>query len=187
MYVNPVLNQPTASSVRFTYSYLQLWIFAGDLSFSSSIRWSARHDPTRAMKIFWKPAPPSPPSSSSSPSEPDDDDDDHDDNANATDAPTSRAAPAAAPLLSSPERIALAAPLFASLHAALRDSSELLPAAARSLGGWSVGLLERFALADVGRGAEVPAPEPRVGSPMRVATNAEIPIRVVPYSQALLE
>jgi len=117
------------------------------------------------MKIFWQRLP----AAASGPSSP-------------------SAASAAAPPFSSPERVALPAPLFACLRDALRQSAALLPAGTRAFGAWSVALLERFALADVGRAAEEGATaEHREGTPMRVATTAEIPIRVIPYSEALME
>jgi len=117
------------------------------------------------MKIFWQRAPAarSPPSSPSTTS-------------------------AAAPPLSAPEHVALPAPLFACLRDGLRASAALLPAGTRAFGAWAVALLERFALADVGRAAEEQhPPAAREGTPVRVATTAEIPIRVIPYSEALME
>lgn len=48
-----VSNSTSLSHVTFAHRS-KLWVFAGDLTFSSSVRWESRQDPTRAMKIFWK-------------------------------------------------------------------------------------------------------------------------------------
>ncbi|OCL11743.1 hypothetical protein AOQ84DRAFT_286583, partial [Glonium stellatum] len=46
------------------------------------------------------------------------------------------------------EEVAFPAPVYRALEEALRGSAELLPASARKFQGWSVGLLERFELAN---------------------------------------
>ncbi|OJD29851.1 ubiquitin-conjugating enzyme e2c-binding protein [Diplodia corticola] len=115
---------------------IMIWVFTPDLSFSSSIASSAsataddagRHydNPTRAMKVLWKPAA-----------------------AQNGDVTQSSAVAAAGQALDrqslSTEELSLPPPAFDALKEGLHESGAWLPASARTFREWNVGLLERFA------------------------------------------
>ncbi|KAF2088328.1 hypothetical protein K490DRAFT_65005 [Saccharata proteae CBS 121410] len=102
---------------------LNIWVFTPDLSFSSSVQSSARQDPTRAMKIFWKQIPRQQISGATSQS---------------LDKQSL-----------SVEELNLPQNAFEALAVALKESAELLPASARRFSDWNVGLLERFQERDI--------------------------------------
>ncbi|KAK7521825.1 ubiquitin-conjugating enzyme E2-binding protein [Phyllosticta citriasiana] len=121
-------DEPQASKVNEggeSLEPIEIWVFTPDLSFSSSVphaRESDGHgtaDPTRAMKVMWKPAPHLKP--------------DHE-QGQALDR-----------LSLSVEEARLPVHVFAELKKRLRSSGAWIPASAKKMGEWNVGLLERFA------------------------------------------
>ncbi|KAK7564569.1 HECT-like ubiquitin-conjugating enzyme-binding-domain-containing protein [Phyllosticta citricarpa] len=104
---------------------IEIWVFTPDLSFSSSVPHARKSDgygtadPTRAMKVLWKPAPHLKP--------------DHE-QGQALDR-----------LSLSVEEARLPVHVFAELKERLRSSGAWIPASAKKMGEWNVGLLERFA------------------------------------------
>lgn len=110
---------------------IMIWVFTPDLSFSSSITSSDddsnghRNDPTRAMKVLWKPA-----------------------LAQNGESTQSAAVTAAGQALDrqslSTEDLSLPLPAFDALKEGLEESGRWLPASARTFQEWNVGLLERF-------------------------------------------
>ncbi|KAF9633706.1 hypothetical protein BFW01_g4600 [Lasiodiplodia theobromae] len=106
---------------------IMIWVFTPDLSFSSSIASSDddsnshRNDPTRAMKVLWKPAP-----------------------AQNGESTQSAAGQALDRQSLSTEDLSLPLPAFDALKEGLEESGRWLPASARTFQEWNVGLLERF-------------------------------------------
>lgn len=110
---------------------IMIWVFTPDLSFSSSIVSSDddsnghRNDPTRAMKVLWKPSPAQ--------------------NGESTQSTAVTAAGQALDRQSlSTEDLSLPIPAFDALKQGLEESGRWLPASARTFQEWNVGLLERF-------------------------------------------
>ncbi|KAK8168456.1 HECT-like ubiquitin-conjugating enzyme-binding-domain-containing protein [Phyllosticta citrichinensis] len=104
---------------------IEIWVFTPDLSFSSSVPHAGGSndhgttDPTRAMKVMWKPAPHLKP--------------DHE-QGQALDR-----------LSLGVEEARLPVHVFFALKERLRISGAWIPASAKKMGEWNVGLLERFA------------------------------------------
>ncbi|KAH7060808.1 ubiquitin-conjugating enzyme E2-binding protein [Macrophomina phaseolina] len=96
---------------------IMIWVFTPDIAFSSSVAAERRRDPTRAMKVLWKPAP----------------------------APTTPPAIEAGGASLSVEELRLPATAFNAFKAALEEGREWLPESARRFKEWDVGLVERFA------------------------------------------
>ena len=86
------------------------------------------------------------------------------------------------------ERINLAPKLFDCLQKTLQNSKDLLPASARAFGGWDIGLLERFTLADVGQSVQCDAlSTSEQATPLRVSTVQEVPISLISNGSSLME
>ncbi|KAK8197221.1 HECT-like ubiquitin-conjugating enzyme-binding-domain-containing protein [Phyllosticta capitalensis] len=104
---------------------IEIWVFTPDLSFSSSVPHSTESnshtptDPTRAMKVMWKPAT-------------------HLQLGNEQGQAIDRQSLAV-------EEARLPEHVFVALKETLRNSGDWVPASARKMGEWNVGLLQRFA------------------------------------------
>ncbi|KAK7542698.1 ubiquitin-conjugating enzyme E2-binding protein [Phyllosticta citribraziliensis] len=104
---------------------IEIWVFTPDLSFSSSVPHAGGSndhgttDPARAMKVMWKPA--------------------------AHLKPDHEQGQALDRLSLSVEEARLPVHVFLALKERLRSSGAWIPASAKKMGDWNVGLLERFA------------------------------------------